>query len=119
MLYNQFDLNFHLELPGSIGEHNADSVEGNQLSWKLSLIETKDVRAESSSINATAIILISVIALVIIGGILFFFMRKKKNQRNNESENQNVNQDSVSIQNQNDDKNSDNIDSKEDNNSKQ
>jgi hypothetical protein len=104
MFYNQFDLNFNLELPGTIGEHNADSVEGNQMSWELSLIETTDIHAESSSVNTGAIILIIAIAVVVIGGLLFFILKRKKPQQNNATDfNNHVNQDNGFEQKNNDD----------------
>lgn len=79
VVYNQFDVNFNLELPGKIKEHNADKFEENQLSWKLNLADTTDVYAESTVTNTGAIVLIGALVVAIIAGIVFF-MKKTKQQ---------------------------------------
>lgn len=78
-MYNQFDLTFTLELPGKIGEHNAKKVEGNKLTWDLSMNNTTEIKAESTKTNmVTAVIGVVLLIIIVIGIGYVIFTKKRK-----------------------------------------
>ncbi len=66
-----FEIRFNLTMPGSIGEHNADTVNGNLLTWNLDLTEEgqtfKAVSTVGGGSSALLIGGIAVAALVVVG----------------------------------------------------
>ncbi len=82
MLSDLFDMRFSLTLPGSIKENNADSVNGNTLTWNLALNEQRGaLEAASSTAGGSSALLIggaAVIAAALLGGGVAMSRRKKK-----------------------------------------
>ncbi|WP_050632327.1 LppM family (lipo)protein [Bacillus andreraoultii] len=78
-MYNQFDLTFTLQLPGKIGDNNAKKVEGNKLTWDLSLNKTTEIKAESTKTNTvTAVISVALLIIIVIGIGYIIFKKKRK-----------------------------------------
>lgn len=86
-----FSLSFEwrLTVPGSVGENNADEVEGQTLIWKLTPGEKVNLHAESSlglfnfgssTVWIVAGLLLCCLCLVVIAGgaIAFFVLRRRK-----------------------------------------
>lgn len=83
---------WHLTLPGGIGEHNAERVEGQTLVWVVSPGETAHLHAESmvgttpvspdTTFNNTLILVVVVLVLVLLaGGILAFILLRRKSRQ--------------------------------------
>jgi hypothetical protein len=77
-----FDARFRLTLPGTIQDNNADSVNGNTLTWNIVVGDTRDaLQAVSSTAGGTSPLLIggvAVVAAALIGGGVAVSRRKKK-----------------------------------------
>lgn len=80
-----FDARFRLTLPGTIQDNNADSVNGNTLTWNIVVGDTRDaLQAVSSTAGGTSPILIGGVAVAavaligMIGGGIAMSRRKKK-----------------------------------------
>jgi len=64
MMEDLFEIRFRLTLPGSIGEHNADTVNGNELTWNLSMTDERDsLHATSATGGGSSAMLIGGIAV--------------------------------------------------------
>lgn len=81
-LSDVFDARFRLTLPGTIQDNNADSVNGNTLTWNLAVGDTRDsLQAVSSTAGGTSPFLfggVAVVAAALIGGGVAMSRRKKK-----------------------------------------
>lgn len=81
-LSDVFDVRFRLTLPGTIEDNNADTVNGNTLTWNISLDDPRDtLEAVSSAAGGTSALLIggaAVIAAAAIGGGIAMSRRKKR-----------------------------------------
>jgi hypothetical protein len=81
-------MEWRLTVPGSVGEHNADEVDGKTLIWTLTPGETINLRAESTAglfgLDSTTIwivagLLLCCLCLVVIaGGAAAFFLLRRK-----------------------------------------
>jgi hypothetical protein len=82
MLSDLFDMRFRLTLPGEIKDNNADSVNGNTLTWNLALDEQRDaLEATSSTAGGSSALLIggiAVIAALLLGGGVAMSRRRKQ-----------------------------------------
>ena len=81
ILGDLFEIRFNLTMPGSIQEHNADSVNGNNLTWELDLAEGGGtLRAVSQVGGGSSAVLIggiAVAALAVVGGGVVIARRRK------------------------------------------
>ncbi|KHE69501.1 DUF3153 domain-containing protein [Halobacillus sp. BBL2006] len=75
---NQMDLTFTLDLPISPKAHNADTVDGNELTWKINTAGTTNMMVEVGVPKITNIIVAAVVGLILIAFVLIFFLRKRK-----------------------------------------
>ncbi len=76
-----FEIRFHLTLPGSIGANNADSVDGNTLTWNLDLTqEAGTFEAVSTVGGGSSALLIGGIAIaaLVVAGVGVTAMRRRK-----------------------------------------
>ncbi len=88
------DMVWKLTVPGTLGEHNADEVEGNTLIWRLNQGESRNLRAASTVggfsldtfggpaaiLGALAACLCCLTLLAGAGGGLFFFVQRRRPQ---------------------------------------
>ncbi len=83
------DMEWEVTVPGTVGNHNADSVEGNTLRWKLTPGEGRNMHVESSIgilsgdtlyyiIGAICTCLCCVVLLAVAGGGIYWFTQRNK-----------------------------------------
>jgi len=64
MMEDLFEIRFRLTLPGSIGEHNADTVNGSELTWNLSMTDEREsLHASSTTGGGSSALLIGGVAV--------------------------------------------------------
>ena len=78
-----FSINIRVTMPGKILDHNADTQDGNTLTWAVDLTSgTLDISAESdpkaSSGGSSMLIFILIGAAVLIAAFLFWWMKMRK-----------------------------------------
>ena len=76
-----FEIRFNLTMPGSIGEHNADVINGNRLTWNLDLTEENQTfRAVSTIGGGSSALLFGGIAAaaVVVAGVGVAAVRRRK-----------------------------------------
>jgi hypothetical protein len=77
-----FQVSFSLTLPGSIKEHNADTVNGNTLVWNISIADERGaLEAVSSTAGGSSALLIggaAAAAAALVGGGIALSRRRKK-----------------------------------------
>ena len=81
LMSDLFEIRFRLTLPGEIKEHNADSIEGNTLTWDLAIDEQRDaLTAVSSTAGGSSMLLIggAAIAVVALAGVGVVASRRRK-----------------------------------------
>jgi hypothetical protein len=82
MLSDLFDIRFQLTLPGKITDNNADSIDGNTLTWNLALDDQRStlmaVSTTAGSSSAIVIGGVAVVAALLLGGGVAMSRRKKK-----------------------------------------
>ena len=82
MLSDAFDVRFRLTLPGSIKDNNADTVNGNTLTWNLALDDPREtIQAVSSTAGGNSALYIgggAVVVAALLGGGVVMSRRKKK-----------------------------------------
>ncbi|MDJ0952941.1 MAG: hypothetical protein QNJ81_04620 [Acidimicrobiia bacterium] len=81
ILGDLFEVRFNLTMPGSITEHNADSVNGNTLTWELEFAEEGQTLMAVSTVgggsSALLIAGIAVAAVAVIGAGVAIARRRK------------------------------------------
>ncbi len=81
ILGDLFEIRFNLTMPGSITEHNADSINGNTLTWELGFDEEGESLMAVSTVGggSSALLIggIAVAALVVVGGGVAIARRRK------------------------------------------
>lgn len=77
MFASLFDIRFVVTLPGSIGDHNADLVEGNTLIWNIGLNDEGAKLFATSSPGGLGFLPIAGAAVVLIGAGAFLFLRRR------------------------------------------
>ncbi len=82
VLSDAFDVRFSLTLPGNVKDNNADTVNGNTLTWNLSLDDPRDtIQAVSSTAGSSSALYIgggAVVLAALLGGGVVMSRRKKK-----------------------------------------
>ncbi len=76
-----FEIRFRLTLPGEIQSHNADSVDGNTLTWNVAIDEEDTTyRAVSSTAGGSSSMLLigGAAAVVLVAGVGVVAMRSRK-----------------------------------------
>ncbi len=78
-----FDAEFHLSLPGSIDQHNADTVNGSNLTWDLTFDDSQEVLSATSSLGGDNSALFvgdgAVVLVGLVGAGVFAARRRKSN----------------------------------------
>ena len=81
ILGDLFEIRFNLTMPGSITEHNADSINGNTLTWEIDVSEEGGTLLAVSTVGggSSALLIggIAVGALVVVGGGVAIARRRK------------------------------------------
>lgn len=84
-----FEIRLLLELPGTIGDNNADSVDGNVLTWNIGFTDSgRELRAESSLADSGGLPLgalagvAALIAIVVIGIVVVRARDRRREQLN-------------------------------------
>jgi len=72
-----FDIRYLVSLPGSIGNNNADVVDGNTLIWSIGLTDDGRVLSATSSPGGFGIMPIVVVAALLVGIGAFVAMRRR------------------------------------------
>jgi len=90
------DMEWEVTVPGTVGNNNADTVEGNTLHWKLTPGQTRNIHVESSTsglgsllggsnltylISALCGCLCCVVLLAAAGGGIYWFTQRNKQKR--------------------------------------
>jgi hypothetical protein len=78
-ILDQMNLRLLVTLPTSTDKHNATSVEGNTLIWKLKPGENNHFYFEANQPNWTTWGIVIALALVVIAIIIWYVMKKKAN----------------------------------------
>ena len=77
-----FEIRFNLTLPGSITEHNADSINGNTLTWNLDLTEPEGSFEAASTVGGSSNALlfggIAIAAVAVVGAGVVASRRRKE-----------------------------------------
>lgn len=83
------DMEWEVIVPGTVGNHNADTVDGNTLRWKLTPGQSRNIHVESSTgllsgdtlyyvIGALCSCLCCVALLGVAGGGIYWFTQRNK-----------------------------------------
>ncbi len=78
-----FEIRFQLTLPGDIGEHNADAVNGNTLVWNLDVTEDADALQATSTLGGGSSALLlggAAVAAVVVVGVGVTAVRRRKSE---------------------------------------
>lgn len=81
ILGDLFEIRFNLTLPGTIGANNADSVNGNTLTWNLDLTEEAGTFEAVSTVGGSSSALFiggAAIAAVVVAGVGVTAVRRRK-----------------------------------------
>jgi hypothetical protein len=81
LLGDLFEIRFQLTLPGTINEHNADSVNGNTLTWNLDVTEEAGTLEASSTVGGSSSALLlggAAVAAVVVVGVGVTAVRRRK-----------------------------------------
>ncbi len=81
MLSSIFQIQNRLTLPGSIGENNADEIDGNTLVWMPSMAGITSMSAESTAYNwglIIGIIVAAMVVLLVVIVVLILLLRRQK-----------------------------------------
>ena len=82
-LESLFKVRFRVTLPGTLGDHNADAVDGNTLVWNISLDGQDRTLSATSNIgggfglSGLTPVLTGVAALVLVGGLGYAIYRRR------------------------------------------
>jgi hypothetical protein len=85
------DLNWIVNMPGSVTNHNATEANGNTLRWKLVMGQKHNMHAESNAngfnlggdalwyvVGGVVFLCLCCFVPLVIAGVVFFLMRRKK-----------------------------------------
>ena len=78
-----FEIRFKLTLPGTIGANNADSVNGNTLTWNVDVADEGGTYEAVSTVGGGSSALLlggAAIAAVVVAGVGVTAVRRRKNQ---------------------------------------
>ena len=78
-----FEIRFQLTLPGEIGAHNADTVNGNTLVWNLDVTEASGTLEATSTVGGGSSALLlggAAVAAVVVVGVGVVAVRRRKDQ---------------------------------------
>ncbi|ARI75702.1 EGFR-like transmembrane domain-containing protein [Halobacillus mangrovi] len=85
LVSNQLDLTFTLDLPVSPKAHNADAVDGNELTWNIKTAGTTNMMVQVGVPNVRNIVIAGVAGLVIAAVVVFLILRKRNKNRDHPS----------------------------------